>query len=271
MNSRREYISTAKFQQGENYRNPDNLRSRQSLYEYKRPQRDIQGFVAERVSGTPARILDVGCGNGSYVLRLREAFPEAEVVGIDKSAGVLDELAEPTVVADVVDLPFETGSADVVLAMHMLYHVPDIEKALDELVRVLSPGGVLFVSTIAADDKREYADLIVEAGREALGVDIDNPLGPALDNFTLERAEEFLSARFESVEVHHLDGVVELPEPDPLLAFHRSMSSFTELVEADFERVMDRIATRLETHFQTHDLFTITSHPGILECRSPSA
>lgn len=271
MSAEREYISTAKFQQSENYRSAGNLKSRQGLYDYKRPQQDMQGLVVERIGAVPARVLDVGCGNGNYVRRLREAFPDAEVVAIDKSAGMLEDLAEPTVVADVVDLPFETASADVVLAMHMLYHVPDIEKALDELLRVLKPGGVLFASTLAADDKPEYADLVRDSAREALGVDIAHPHKVVLDNFTLERAEELLSARFESVEVHRLDGVVELPEPGPLLAFQRSLRSFVELDDADFEKLMERMSARLDAHFEEHDLFTINSHPGILECRSPLA
>lgn len=264
-------VSSEKFQSGQNYRSADNLRTRQGLYEYKRPRHDMPAIVSAQIGGPPARILDVGCGNGRYLRRLRADHPDAEVIGVDKHEGVIEDVPGPTTVADVADLPFETGSADVVLAMHMLYHVPDIEGALEELRRVLAPGGVLFVSTLAAEDKAEYAQIFRDAGTAALGYDVGDPRRIVLDNFTLEHARDLLEARFGSVTLHDLGGVVELPEPGPLLDFYRSTQSFTGLDQDDFDRVMDRIEQHLADHFEQSDLLRITSHPGILECRSPLA
>ncbi|GAB4000880.1 hypothetical protein GCM10029992_34400 [Glycomyces albus] len=264
-------LSSAKFQSGDNYRTADNLRIRQGLYEYKRPRHDMPAIVSAQIGGSPARILDVGCGNGRYLRRLRADHPDSEVIGVDKHEGILEDVPGPTTVADVVDLPFETGSADVVLAMHMLYHVPDIESALDELRRVLSPEGVLFVSTLAADDKAEYAQIFRDAGASVLGYDVGDPRRVVLDNFTLDRAKELLETRFGSVTVHDLDGIVELPEPGPLLDFYRSTQSFTGLDQDDFDRVMDHIERNLTDHFERSEVLSITSHPGILECRSPGA
>lgn len=161
-----------RFQRVDNYRSEEGLAVRQGLYQYKRPDYDLPGVVIANIHADPVRVLDVGCGNGRYTGRLREAFPAAEVIGVDLAEGILASVPEPTVVADVADLPFEDGSADVVLAMHMLYHVPDIGAALDELRRVLAPGGVLFVSTLASDDKREYVPIWQEAARAVLGGEV---------------------------------------------------------------------------------------------------
>lgn len=262
-------ISSAKFQSGENYRSADNLQARQGLYDYKRPRHDLPAIVSAQIGGAPARILDVGCGNGNYFRRLRADYPGAEVIGVDKSAGMLADLPEPTVVADVIDLPFETGSADAVLAMHMLYHVPDIGKALDELRRVLKPEGVLFVSTLAADDKAEWAQILRDGAYRALGRDLGDHRGVVMSRFTLEHARAFVEARFGSVTLHDLRGVIELPEPEPLLAHYRSIRSSTDLDETDFDRVMAAIEQDLADHFAESDILRITSHPGILECRTP--
>ncbi|MFC3494774.1 class I SAM-dependent methyltransferase [Glycomyces rhizosphaerae] len=256
-----------RFQKVDNYRSEDGLAVRQGLYAYKTPDYDLPGVVTSNITGRPKRVLDVGCGNGRYTGRLREAFPDAEVIGVDLASGILETVPEPTVVADVAELPFEDSSADVVLAMHMLYHVPDIPAALEELRRVLAPGGVLFVSTLASDDKQEYHPIWCEAGKTALGTEVRQALSVVVERFSLETAQSMLAERFASVVLHDLPGVIELPEPGPLVAAFRSEADFTALAPEDFERLMEAIERQLEDHFAKHDLLRITSHSGILECR----
>ncbi|GAA2146170.1 class I SAM-dependent methyltransferase [Glycomyces algeriensis] len=256
-----------RFQKVDNYRSEDGLAVRQGLYAYKTPDYDLPGVVVSRVSGEPGRVLDVGCGNGRYTARLREAFPGAEVIGVDLASGILETVPEPTVVADVAELPFADGSADVVLAMHMLYHVPDIAAALDELQRVLAPGGTLFVSTLASDDKLEYEPLWREAAKAVLGTDLRLARSVLVDRFSLEIAQAMVSERFASVVLHDLPGVIELPEPGPLMAAFRSEEDFFALSSGEFGRLMEEIERRLEAYFAGGEVLRITSHAGILECR----
>ena len=56
--------------------------------------------------------------------------------------------------ASVAALPFAAGTFDAVLAMHMLYHAPDVTAAVVELRRVLRPGGVVLASTLSGDHLR---------------------------------------------------------------------------------------------------------------------
>lgn len=268
--SEREQATKVRFQSGENYRRGEaNLKARQNIYDHRRPRVDLPGTVVDRIGPGPRRILDVGCGNGMYLSRLREAFPQAEVVGVDLSPSMLEPLPEPTVAADARDLPFATGSADAVLAMHMLYHVPDLRAALDELERVLAPGGVLFVSTLASDDRPEYAALWREATRQVLGVEQEDAQRAVLDHFSLETAQTMLTERFASVRLHDFPGVIELPEPGPLLAAYRSTASFLDLAPADFDRVTAWIEAELDRRFAAEGLFRMRVHTGILECRDP--
>ena len=61
--------------------------------------------------------------------------------------------------ADVQQIPLATGSVDVALAMHMLYHVPNIPQALQELRRIVRPGGKLLALTHSADHVAERLNI----------------------------------------------------------------------------------------------------------------
>ena len=66
--------------------------------------------------------------------------------------------------ADATALPFEDGSFDAVIAMHMLYHVPDPAKAIAEMHRVLKPDGFLAVTTNGTGNMRRMYELATVFG-----------------------------------------------------------------------------------------------------------
>jgi SAM-dependent methyltransferase len=85
----------------------------------------------------PGRVLDLGCGVGhSY----RELSPR-ETVGTDIAAAVLNGQDRETVVADMRRLPFADASFSSVFSVHAIEHVPDPERVIAEVQRVLAPGG----------------------------------------------------------------------------------------------------------------------------------
>ncbi len=89
------------------------------------------------------RIVDVGCGVG-HSYRLLEP---RETVGVDVDPGALEGQARETVVADMRELPFADGSFAGALSVHSIEHVPDPERALAEIARVLEPGGTAVLVT----------------------------------------------------------------------------------------------------------------------------
>ena len=151
------------------YANSDNLLARASIYHYQQPQIDLVGWALEQVAWRgDERVLDVGCGPGQYLRRLAER-PGLRLIGMDISRGMLADLARAwdvavplpqRVVADVQALPLPDASLDVALTMHMLYHVPDIERAARELRRVLRPGGTLLAVTGGASHLTELRALM---------------------------------------------------------------------------------------------------------------
>ena len=104
--------------------------------------------------GSYRRALDGGCGTGVCSLSLSEIADS--VVGLDISQGSLEtarDLAQSKKCdnltfcrASLLELPFDEGSFDLVLSWGVIHHTVSPIQALDELVRVLQPGGTLVLA-----------------------------------------------------------------------------------------------------------------------------
>ena len=148
------------------YGDDRNLRARQRLWQHQVPWFDVAGWVLGLAGLAPGmRVLDAGCGNGEY-LRALAGYP-VRAAGCDLSAGMLRAVPHPALFcADVAALPVRDGSFDVVLAVHMLYHVPDRQAAVRELRRVLAPAGVCIAVTNGGDHLRPLRAMVERAARE---------------------------------------------------------------------------------------------------------
>lgn len=94
-----------------------------------------------------ARVLDLGCGPGHYTRALRRAG--ATVLPVDLDPAEFSLPGGPPggqVVADGTRLPVPAASVDGVFCSNMLEHTPDSHAVLDEIERVLKPGGWAWVS-----------------------------------------------------------------------------------------------------------------------------
>jgi len=103
----------------------------------------------------PVRILDAGCGTGSFLLSLSRFFPKScEIYGIDirsealfiagMKAGIKGQHPVKLVKASVIELPWEDGFFDIVHSKDLLEHLPEPGKAIRELMRVTKENGYFF-------------------------------------------------------------------------------------------------------------------------------
>jgi SAM-dependent methyltransferase len=252
---------------GRAYRSDRDLAARQALYEWKTPRYDLPGIVAEQLSEVRGRVVDVGCGNGMYVRRLRRDRPDLAVLGLDLAPGILAGVPGAVAVADVTQLPLPTASVGAALAMHMLYHVPDIAQAIRELSRVVAGDGLVVVSTNSARDKVELDDLWQRAAGDVLGTG----RGPARISlsarFSLEKAPAFLEEEFGRVETIELPGTITVRDPEPVIAHMASYQAWADQHDVPFEETIGRARAILAERIAQQGAFGIDCRAGILVCR----
>lgn len=134
------------LQQGQ-YRTDANLAARQSLYACQHPRIDLPAVVLDlALAAGGETVADIGCGNGAYLAELARRGHAGPVLGVDLSLGMLAAARRRVPVAalvagDAAALPLRDHAADLTLAPHMLYHVPDLQGAITELRRITRPGG----------------------------------------------------------------------------------------------------------------------------------
>lgn len=108
---------------------------------------------ARRRVGAPSVILDFGCGVGNSIPHLRDAFPRAQLRGVDPSAESIQLAADAHAgtaefrVSSADAIPCADASVDLVQAACVFHHIPPDQRDhwLADIHRVLRPGGELFV------------------------------------------------------------------------------------------------------------------------------
>jgi ubiquinone/menaquinone biosynthesis C-methylase UbiE len=129
-------------------------------------------FFAPLALRTGLNVLDVGCGTGDFLRLLAPIVSPGKAVGLDLSETMIAEAGRRSVenlenlsfrVGSALELPFQAGSFDRVLATQVLLHVPDPWKALSEMKRVLAPSGMMCIAEI------DWGTLVVQSSDIELG------------------------------------------------------------------------------------------------------
>lgn len=245
------------------YASADKLQVRHQTHEkYTVPRFDFSTWVVDSIewAGTE-RVLDLGAGPGNYFSVVKSRIPWGEHYAGDLSFGMMRRQRENEAASgsnltnfDAQCLPFASNSFDVVLANHMLYHIPDIDLALTEIKRVLKPTGLLLATTNSTNNMPELKTLY----RRALLLLTNFQQQPtATDNdssFTLENASQIMSRHFYAVARHDLPSALIFPEAQPVLAYLESKRDLHEatlpanITWEDYINVMSQQVMRLIEH-----------------------
>jgi SAM-dependent methyltransferase len=191
------------------YRTASNLNARIRLHqEFSTNKYSWQRWLFDQFKFMPqSRILELGCGAGNLWLENLDRIPaELEIVLSDFSEGMLEQAQQNLKnslsffqfkVIDAQSIPFDNAGFDIVIASHMLYHVPDRGKALSEIKRVLKPTGRFYSSTGGCNHLKELSDLVSR---------FDSQLSSwgnlTSDTFSLENAPAQLGDYFTNVSLY---------------------------------------------------------------------
>ncbi len=177
-----------------------------------------------------AIILELGCGPGIFWLENKARIPSGwQITLSDFSPGMVREAKNNLNLfgadlyyasSNAMAIPFANATFDVVIANHMLYHVPDRQTAFKEINRVLKPNGRLLAATNGKNHLRELDEITISCS-PAVGVHLTTNFSSA--GFTLDNGIQQLTPWFTQLEIHHYDDALVVTEAQPLVDYILSM------------------------------------------------
>lgn len=214
----------------EQYQDATNLEARQALHKrFAINEKPWSQWLFEQIELAPgSTVVDIGCGPANLWSERAGALPDPlNLFAGDLSLGMARrarrELAGWTAAHclsfDAQSLPFPRASADTATAFHMLYHVPDLPRALAEIRRVLRPGGKLYAATNGQDHMFELHALL-----RGFLPEYRAPFS-ASSRFNLENAPDILREVFSQVEIRRYPNTLVVTDPASLGAYILSMTA----------------------------------------------
>ena len=198
-------------------------------------------------------IIDVGTGAGALLPAIRRAAPGATILGVDRSEGMLrlarDKHSGPLALMDAQNLALRASRFDVALVAFVLFHVPNPERCLSEVNRVLKRGGTAGTVTWGAE-RIPLANAIWDEELETSGAHVLEL--PATDNRACCDNAEKVTALFEHtgfiVTRVWSESIEYRWRPEDYFDYQMRSTSrlrLQSLVEGDREACLRRIRKRL--------------------------
>jgi len=263
-------LTNQTYLQKEQYRDASNLEARVQLHQrYSTNPYGWPRWVFDQLAlPERCRILELGCGPGNLWLEnVDRIADEWEITLSDLSLGMVREARDNLDgnrqifrfrVTDAQEMPFADGSFDVVIANHMLYHVPRRDRALSEIRRVLRPGGRLYAATNGKDHMRELREWRGRFYPES----IDRWRG-VIENFGLETGKTQLERWFAEVRLARYEDALVVTEIEPVVAYVQSM------IEKGVDEGAEEAFKRLLAHeLATSGTIRITKDVGLFKAQS---
>lgn len=257
----------------EQYRSSGRLDQRAALHRrYSTAEQPWFDWIHDRLGLVgPARVLEVGCGPG----RLWEDGAARVPAGVslvlcDLSPGMVAEAVERATrtgafvavegrPADLMELPFADASFDLVVANHMLYHLPDPAQGVAELARVVTPAGHVVAATNGRDHVRELHE--VEAAVFGAAA-----LDQTVRAFGAETGFPILRQRFAEVSWHQYEDGLRCTDPADVLAYSCSSPPGEGATAAEREQLATALRTCVEAG---GGVMAITKDSGAFVARRP--
>lgn len=257
-------IANQEYLQNEQYKDASNLNARVELHNrfstnpYGWGRWVFDNYL--ELLPPQARILELGCGPATLWLANIARIPAGwDITLSDFSDGMLDAAWRNLVVTgrnfkfaqiDAQSIPYPDESFDLVIANHMLYHVPDRPKAIAEISRVLKPGGQLLATTVG---ERQMCEINAWCQQHT-----GTFLFPVMP-FTLENGLAQLQPYFTQIEVRRNQDSLRITEIEPLMAYIHSFSRITEFSES----ALSELRAELERELQSSGVLMVTKDSGL--------
>jgi ubiquinone/menaquinone biosynthesis C-methylase UbiE len=211
------------------YKDDSYLQDRLSIFNYSTNSEDIWDWAWDTYPITNSiSLLEVGAGFGGFWQRNSHKLShECLITLTDISSGMLQKCEKNLAslsnfnpkycLADVEQLSFADNSFDIVFAHFVLYYAQSPKKALQEIKRVLKPGGIASIFTMHSESNKELYEIAHACDDQFPSKDI------LLTTFCQENAEEYLKTEFVMQNKYQYMAEIIIPSGACLLPVFRSM------------------------------------------------
>ena len=223
------------------YSTSANLSTRISIHDkYSTNKTGFGNWIYSNYEITPGmKILELGCGTGSMWKGKDDLISSCSKIVLSDISEAMVDSAKATLgerdnieykVIDIREIPYEDDTFDAVIGNMMLYHVPDLNKGLTEVRRVLKKGGRFYSATYGEHGIMEYLSKVLSE----YGVE-DN----VSRVFTLQNGREILQNSFSKVKrLDYIDSLA-VTNIDDMVDYIYSLSGMTTLSSIPRDKIRE--------------------------------
>lgn len=236
------------------YADDEKLRIRKETHQKYSEGSGFQQWVVDLVGARPGQsLLDIGSGTGEDYHPLLRGV---DIVAVDLSLGMLAKVRTKRVSADAQALPFPDRTFDRVMANHMLYHVSEKIRALQEMRRVVGPRGRV---VITANSRKSYANLW--AIRNEAIAELGLPEYYGVGHWFAIEDIELVASVFPNVRLVEVTDAFVFPSPEPVFRYLATGPASVE-TEEDRQRLFARMRPRIEEIIRREGAFRVPKTAG---------
>ena len=254
------------------YKTSQNLSARMNLWSYGSNPESLHKWIFTKIQVQEnERVLELGCGTGQLWLENFNKIPSTcSIVLSDFSKEMVSKAKENLQtlnlpiefeIVDAETIPYPNQMFDAVIACHMLYHVPNIQKALTSINRILKPGGRFISTTISQRHMQELKEFLSKFGLYS------EEKKKLFSEYKNETGREILKPFFSEIKFYEYVNQVNIPSVDLVMSYIESMFPIENF--PDFKEKKLEVEKSLLKILEKRSNFKITGISGLFEAKKP--
>jgi len=254
------------------YKNHQNLTKRINLWSYGSNPESLQKWIFSKIQlQENERVLELGCGTGQLWLENYTDVPSTCPIVLSDFSEKMVYKAKKNLISlnlpihfeiiNAEEIPYGNETFDVVLGCHMLYHVPNIEKTLTEINRVLKLSGRFISTTISQYHIREIKDFLSEFGLYS------EERFKLFSKFRNETGRDVLKPFFEEISFDEYLNYVKITSVAPLINYIDSMCPMERY--PNYQELKPQIEDTIKKILKKNLKFEVTGVSGLFIAKRP--